>query len=173
MLSETPEVVTGMAGGFALAGLLALAMLLPFACAGGPATTENAGPVFNWSNKLALSTNQYDLIYYYTKLESADAEKQAEWKEKISRLEAQLGTNVVRRARSGELVATKTATNVASIHNPSHDNVAFTVAIRGDEEWQGSKKASIGRDTYLPANGTLIVTNIYWATPSMSAPKKE
>jgi hypothetical protein len=153
--------------------ICALAMLLAFGCAGGPATNDNAGPVFNWSNKLVLSKNQYDLIYFYTKLESADAEKQAELKEKISRLAAQLGTNMVRRARSGELVATKTATNVASIHNPSHDNVAFTVSIRGDEEWNGSRKASIGRDTYLPANGTLIVTNIYWTTPSMSAPKKE
>ena len=59
-------------------------------------------------------------------------------------------------------------TNVVKIFNPSRDNVAFTVSIKGDEEWIGSRKASMGRTTYLPANSSLMVTNLYWTTPRMT-----
>ena len=31
----------------------------------------------------------------------------------------------------------------------------------------GSRKASMGRYTYLPPKGILIVTNLYWTTPRM------
>ena len=171
MLSDNflgPEVVTGAAGGIVLAGLLALVMLQSSVCAAGPATNENAGPVFTWSNKLPLSKDQYELIRLYDKLDGADLAKKTELNEKIKQLAAQLGTNAIRRANSRELIATKTATNVVSIHNPSLDNVAFTASIRGDGRVLDSRQKSIGHDTYLPANGTLIVTNLYWTMPSMA-----
>lgn len=168
-----PGVVRGTAGGFVLAGLLALAMLQPFACAGGPATNENTGPVFNWNNRLQLSDEQYELIHLYSQLENADAEKKQALNEQVTNLVKKLGANAVRRARAHELVATRTGTNVVNIYNPSRENLAFTVSVKNDTEWNGSRKSSVGRDTYLPANGTLTVTNIYWTTPSMGTPKKE
>ena len=98
------------------------------------------------------------------------SEKRQKLKAEGKELREKLGAGAVRRARPMELVMTMDR-GVASIFNPSSDNVAFTVSVRGDEEQLGTRKASMGRLTYLPAKGTLRVENLYWTTPGMEKKK--
>ncbi|MDB6022523.1 MAG: hypothetical protein JWQ04_2380 [Pedosphaera sp.] len=151
-----------------------LAVLLGFGLVGEASEVPKAGATYEWNTRLELSAEQQKLLHLYTQFEiaSSDAAKGRALEEEINRLKVQLGTNAVRRARAGELVVTPTGqTNQFSIYNPSAENVSFTVSIKGDEQRMGTRMASMGRDTYLPAHGTLLVTNLYWTTPRMDMRK--
>ena len=126
---------------------------------------------FDWSTKLQLSPEQEQLLHLYSKLQndSADPTKLREPKEEVERLAAKLGPLAVRPARPDELLISRVGqSGEAKIRNSSDTNLAFTVSVKGDEQWVGSRKASMGRQTYLPPKGTLTVTNLYWTTPRMA-----
>jgi hypothetical protein len=142
-----------------------LGFLLVFGCA----SPSRQQATFEWHNKPMLTSDQEKLLHLYNKLGDRRPVEANELSEQIDRLARQLGRDAVRPAWPGELVVSPVDQNKNSaIYNPSSTNVSFTVAIRGDEEWMGSRKGSIGRETYLPPKGTLIVSNLYWTTPRMT-----
>lgn len=148
----------------------ALATLLATGCQAGPVASTNSAAAFEWSKRPQLSDQQQELLHLYSNLSVPEikTEKRVDLETKIEKLKAELGTNTVRHARAEELIVKPTGRPVeVSIYNPSKENVAFTVSVRGDEEWMGSRKASMGRLTFLPPHGTLLVTNLYWTTPRM------
>jgi hypothetical protein len=130
---------------------------------------QNRG-AYEWENKPQLSPDQDKLVRLLAKLEdAADATRRSELEEQVTVLKARLGEAAVRPARANELILSQEASGRSSVvYNPSADNVAFTVSIKGDEEWLGSRKGSIGRQTYLPPKTSLIVRDLYWTTPSMA-----
>jgi len=137
--------------------------------ASGQQTTKRRP--FDWTNKPQLTSEQQKLLHLHKKLDNAptDPAKRQALKEEIERLATKLGSITVRPARPGELIVSHVGqTGQASIYNPSEANLAFTVAIKGDEEWMGSRKGSIGRETYLPPKSALSVTNLYWTTSRMT-----
>lgn len=156
------------------AAFVLLASLWSSGCLAGPKTETNSTATFEWSKRLELSDKQQELLHLYTSLETPELKsgKRRDLKLKIESLKQELGTNAVRHARASELIVKPTCRPVeVGIYNPSKDNVAFTVSVRGDEEWVGSRKASMGRLTFLPPHGTLLVTNLYWTTPRMDMRK--
>jgi len=58
------------------------------------------------------------------------------------------------------------STNVCSIYNPTDERLVLTVNVVGDVEQHGTRMASIGRQAYFPPGSTIIVTNLYWTSPS-------
>jgi hypothetical protein len=126
--------------------------------------------VFEWTNRLELSVEQQKLLHMHTSLsdQSYFPEKRPELEADAKRLSEKLGSATVRHAKPEELIITGERTGVATIINPSSDNVAFTVSVRGDEKRMGTRMASIGRLTYLPPKGVLRVPNLYWTTPRMT-----
>jgi hypothetical protein len=151
-----------------LLGVTAFFVSLCFPASGQPAPK---GQSFEWATRLELTLDQSKLMHLHNKLvyDSADQTKAQQTKEELERLAAKLGPLALRRARAGELILSQNAENgMATIYNPSGTNLAFTVSVKGDEEWMGSRKASMGRDTYLPPKCTLTVTNFYWSSPGMS-----
>ena len=125
---------------------------------------------FEWASRLQLTRDQQKLLHLYSQLDDdrLDATKKAHLEEEIQRVAGQLGSQAVRRARPGELTAsTGGHAGLSAVYNPSETNLAFTVSVKGDEEWIGSRKASMGRETYLPPKCSLIVSNLYWTTPRM------
>ena len=142
--------------------------LLAMNCIAGPPQTPKEQS-FAWTNRLELSVEQQRLLRLYLWLEASDLapEKREKYEAEAKQISEKLGAAAVRRARPFELVMTMEK-GVAIIFNPSSDNVAFTVSVRGDEEQLGTRKASMGRLTYLPPKGTLRVENIYWTTPGMT-----
>jgi hypothetical protein len=152
----------------------AVAALVAVDCQAGPAVSTNSTATFEWSKRPELSLKQQELLHLYTNLEGpqGEGEKRPGIEAKIDQLKQELGTNTVRHARANELVVKPTGrTNEVSVFNPSKENVAFTISVRGDEEWMGSRMASLGRKTFLPPHGTLLVTNLYWTTPRMDMRK--
>jgi hypothetical protein len=57
-------------------------------------------------------------------------------------------------------------TNAYTIHNPTAEGLVLTVSIVGDVEQLGSRMASMGREAYFPPGSKIVVTNLYWTTPS-------
>src|SRR5262245_45768024 len=142
-------------------------------CCGGPGgAAQNAeNQTFEWSTRLLLNPDQEKLLHLYNRLDydAATLEQLSGIQADIKRLSANLGRLAVRPAKAGELsVVYGDHPGQATILNPSPTNLAFTVSVRGDEQWVGSRKASLGRKTYLPANSQLALTNLYWTTPRMS-----
>ena len=149
-------------------GITALFVSACFPASGQPVTNAQS---FEWATHLELTLEQSKLIHLHNKLmhDPGDQTKAQQTKEEIERLATKLGPLAVRPARAGELILSQNAENgEATIYNPSSTNLAFTVSVKGDEEWLGSRKASMGRDTYLPPKSTLTVTNFYWSSPGMS-----
>jgi len=134
--------------------------------AGQPVTNLKT---FVWAKRPELSKDQYKLLHLYKKLNSAAPEPRDDVKGEIEKLAAKLGHLAVRPAQPLELIQSRIGeTNVAEIQNLTDTNLAFTVSIKGDEEWLGSRKASMGRDTFLPPKSTIYITNLYWTTPGMA-----
>jgi hypothetical protein len=127
-------------------------------------------PVYQWSTRLELTKEQQQLLRLYGDLENPhDAAAQAGLAESVKRLVAKLASDAVRPAKPGEVTVTRLAeTDIFAVHNPSNENVALTIAVKGDEQPIGTKIGSIGRSTYLPPFGTLIVPKLYWTTPRTS-----
>jgi hypothetical protein len=152
--------------------LFGLSLSLIFASSPAPGqSAAKAQSFFDWSTKLELTAEQQKLLHLYNnlELETANAAKIQETKEEVERLATKLGPLAVRPARPGELFIFRVGqTGETTILNPSNTNLAFTVSVKGDTESFGSRKASMGRQTYLPPNSTLTVTNLYWTSPSMS-----
>jgi hypothetical protein len=124
---------------------------------------------FAWVSRPDLNKDQQHLLYLYKKSEWATPPTVDEVKSEIEKLAAKLGPLAVRPAKPFELIQSRVGeSNVATIQNPTDTNLAFTVSIKGDEEWLGSRKASLGRDTFLPPKSVLYVTNLYWTTPGMT-----
>jgi hypothetical protein len=146
-----------------------LATLFALTCvfaADQPATNLTT---FDWASRRELSKDQYKLLHLYKKYDSAAPETHDEIKGEIEKLATKLGPLAVRPAKAFELIQTRVGeSNVAAIQNLTDTNLSFTVSIKGDEESLGSRKASIGRDTFLPPKSTLYVTNLYWTTPGMT-----
>src|SRR5579883_798226 len=154
--------------------LLGIEMLVIMKVNAGLAEASKRGPVFEWSNKLSISREQQDLINLYEKLEGVapDEAKRREVEGQLAEARAKLGTNAVRPSHNDELIISKTGqTNVFRIYNPTQQNLSFTVSIKGEEERMGTRMASVGRTTYLPPHGSLLVKNIYWTTPRMAEDK--
>jgi hypothetical protein len=133
-------------------------------------TPEGKPKVFEWTNRLELTADQQELLHAYSGLDDASTrpEKREKLQADAKRISGKLGPATVRRAKPGELIVTGEKTGLASIFNPSADNVAFTVSVRGDEERMGTRMASMGRLTYLPPKGVLHVPKLYWMTPRMT-----
>jgi len=134
------------------------------------APPQTPGPqLFEWTNRLELNSEQQKLLHIRLKLEDTDLapEKRQRLEADAKQLSEELGVATVRRARPQELILTMDK-QAGSIFNPSSDNVAFTVSVRGDEEQLGTRKGSVGRLTYLPPKASLRVQNIYWTTPGMT-----
>jgi hypothetical protein len=138
------------------------ACLIPITIAAGEDT-----PVYQWSKRLELTPEQQQLLRLYNDMEdSHDPVEQSGVAESVKSLAAKLGADAVRPAKPGEITVTRMGkTELFAVHNPSKDNVALTIAMRGDEQQIGSAIGSIGRLTYLPPSGTLIVPKLYWTTP--------
>ncbi|HZR15980.1 MAG TPA: hypothetical protein VFE51_01520 [Verrucomicrobiae bacterium] len=85
---------------------------------------------------------------------------------KLTALKKRLGPLAVRYAKPYELIASTAASNLCKIFNPTKESLVFTVSIVGDTEQFGSRRASMGRETYLPPGCTVVVTNLYWTTPA-------
>jgi hypothetical protein len=127
-------------------------------------------PSFEWTNRLELTIEQQKLLHVCLELEDSNwsAEKRQQFETEVKRISTDLGTNTVRRAKPGELIVTSDKSGISTVFNPSEENVAFTISVKGDEQWMGTRKASMGRLTYLPPKGVLRVPNLYWTTPRMS-----
>jgi len=124
---------------------------------------------FDWANRPELTRDQQKLLFLYKKYDWATPPTRDEVKREIEKLATKLGPLAVRPAQPFELILTRVGeTNVAAVQNLTDTNLAFTVSIKGDEEWLGSRKASLGRDTFLPPKSALYVTNLYWTTPGMT-----
>jgi hypothetical protein len=129
---------------------------------------------FAWASRPELTRDQQHLLYLYKKSDSATPPILNEVKSEIEKLVTKLGHLAVRPAKPFELIQSRVGeSNVAAIQNPSDANLAFTVSVKGDEEWLGSRKASMGRDTFLPPKSTLYVTNLYWTTPGMTKTREK
>jgi hypothetical protein len=149
--------------------LSCLATLFAFACVFAADQTATNQKAFAWANRPELNKEQYKLLNLYKKYDSAAPATREDVKGEIAKLATRLGSLAVRPAKPFELIQSRVGeSNVAAIQNVSDTNLAFTVSIKGDEEWLGSRKASIGRDTFLPPKSTLYVTNLYWTTPGMT-----
>ena len=151
--------------------LLGLLGLIAYAGLTAPGQETIKYPSFDWAGRPQLTSDQQKLLHLFSKLADtpSDSAKRQPLKEEVERLVAKLGSSALRMARPGELIVSRLGpSRQASIYNPTDENIAFTVAVKGDEEWIGSRKGSIGRQTYLPAKGTLSVTNLYWTTPRMT-----
>ena len=151
---------------------LALSLVAVCLLACGCASTSNNKPTaavsFEWHNRLQLTREQEKLLHLYNKVNHMDPEL-ARHQPDIANARTKLGRDAVRPARPDELIMFReNQADHFTIFNPSDDNVAFTVSIKGDEDWMGSLKGSIGRETYLPPKGALNVTNLYWTTPRMA-----
>jgi hypothetical protein len=83
-----------------------------------------------------------------------------------------LGPLAVRHAKPHELVSSPgAATNLCTIFNPTKEGLVLTVSVVGDTEQMGTRRASMGRETYLPPGSTVIVSNLYWTTPATKTMK--
>jgi len=151
--------------------LLGLATLFVSTCliaADQPVTNLKS---FDWANRPELTRDQQKLLYLYKKYDWATPPTRDEVKAEIQKLAAKLGPLAVRPAQPFELILSRVGeTNLAAVQNLTDTNLAFTVSIKGDEEWLGSRKASLGRNTFLPPKSALYVTNLYWTTPGMTKP---
>jgi hypothetical protein len=124
-------------------------------------------PVYEWSKRLELTAEQQQLLRLYSDMESSRGPvEQADLVESAKRLAAKLGADAVRPAKPGEITISRLGdADIYAVHNPSKDSVAITIAVKGDEQQMGTKVGSIGRLTYLPPSGTLIVPKLNWTTP--------
>jgi hypothetical protein len=95
-----------------------------------------------------------------------DSPLHAETQQKLAALQEKLGPLAVRMAKANELIMSQISTNACIIHNPTAEGLVLTVSIVGDVEQMGTRMASIGREAYFPPASTIIVTNLYWTTPS-------
>jgi hypothetical protein len=146
-----------------------LATLLLSVCVNAADQLATNQKAFDWATRPELTKDQYSLWHLYKKYDSATPETREDLKGEIEKLATKLGSLAVRPAKPFELIQSRVGeSNVAAIQNVTDTNLAFTVSIKGDEDWLGNRKASIGRDTFLPAKSTLYVTNLYWTTPGMT-----
>jgi len=141
--------------------LLALCLIAVTVAASGDT------PVYEWSKRLELTREQQQLLRLYDDMEhSREPVEQASLAESVKRLATKLGADAVRPSKPGEITVSRLGdTDIFAVHNPSKDSVAITIAVKGDEQQIGTRMGSIGRLTYLPPSGTLIVPNLYWTTP--------
>ena len=95
-----------------------------------------------------------------------DSPLHAENRQKLAALQVKLGPIAVRGAKPNELTMSQISTNACTIHNPTAEGLVLTVSIVGDVEQLGSRMASMGRDAYFPPRSTIVITNLYWTTPS-------
>ncbi len=88
--------------------------------------------------------------------------------ENVSDLKNRLGKQAVRSAKPWELLMFQLAeASTCCITNPTAEGLVFTVSIRGDEKRIGTRMASVGHRVFLPPGCALIVSNLYWTTPSI------
>jgi hypothetical protein len=97
-----------------------------------------------------------------------DSPLHAENQQKLAALQEKLGPLAVRGAKPNELIMSRISTNACTIHNPTAEGLVLTVSIVGDVEQLGSRMASMGREAYFPPGSTIVITNLYWTTPSIA-----
>jgi hypothetical protein len=144
-------------------------LLSLLAILGGPLLSFGGEtPVYEWTHRLELTADQQKLLHLYTRLDGArDDDDRAALAENLQQLITRLGKAAVRPAKPHELTVTRLdETAIFAVHNPSRENVAITISVRGDEQRLGTRMGSMGRLTYLEPSGTLIVPNLYWTTPA-------
>jgi len=129
---------------------------------------------FEWSARPQLSPKQERLL----QLESSRDQGREGSPLRIARqaefeaLQKELGPLAVRHAKANELILSPgAATNLSRIFNPTKEGLVLTVSVMGDTEQMGTRRASMGRETYLPPGSTVIVSNLYWTTPGTKREK--
>jgi len=123
---------------------------------------------FQWATKRQLTPDQQKMLQLQKSVEITpeDSPLHAENQQKLAALQEKLGPLAVRTARPNELVMSSVGTNACTIHNPTAEGLVLTVSIVGDVEQLGTRMASMGREAYFPPGSTIVVTNLYWTTPS-------
>jgi hypothetical protein len=124
--------------------------------------------IFQWATRPQLIPDQQKMLQLQKGVGIAreDSPLHAENQQKLAALQEKLGPLAVRVAKPNELIMSRISTNACTIHNPTTEGLVLTVSIVGDVEQMGTRMASIGREAYFPPGGTIIVTNLYWTTPT-------
>jgi hypothetical protein len=124
--------------------------------------------VFQWATRPQLTPDQQKMLQLQkgVGITREDSPLHAESQQKLAALQEKLGPLAVRMAKANELIMSQISTNACIIHNPTAEGLVLTVSIVGDVEQMGTRMASIGREAYFPPASTIIVTNLYWTTPS-------
>jgi hypothetical protein len=124
--------------------------------------------LFQWATRPQLTTEQQKMLQLQKGLEITreDSPLHAENQDNLAALRQKLGPLAVRMAKANELIMSRISTNACTIHNPTAEGLVLTVSIVGDVEQLGNRMASMGREAYFPPGSTIIVTNLYWTTPS-------
>lgn len=124
--------------------------------------------VFSWVTRPQLTADQEKMLQLQKSVEITrqDSPLHTQDRAKLTDLQKKLGPVAVRTARPNELTISRINTNVFSIHNPTSDGLVLTVSIVGDVEQLGTQIASMGREAYFPPGSTIVITNLYWTTPS-------
>lgn len=131
--------------------------------------------VFPWAARPQLSAQQQKLLQLQSGMDSVheDSPVRETRRAEVTALEKKLGTSAVRHAKPYELIASAAESNLCNIFNPTKEGLVLTVSVVGDTEQLGSRRASMGRETYLPPGSTVIVSNLCWTTRSETGqPKK-
>jgi hypothetical protein len=123
---------------------------------------------FQWATRPQLTSGQQKMLQLQKSIEITreDSPLHAENQQKLAALQEKLGPMAVRKAKANELIMSHIGTNTCTIYNPTSEGLVLTITIVGDVEQMGTRMASIGREAYLPPGSTIIVTNLYWTTPS-------
>jgi len=124
--------------------------------------------VFTWATRPELSADQQKMLQLQKSSEHGreDSPLRAERRAELAALQKKLGPLAVRHAKPDELIMSPMSTNVCSIYNPTDERLVLTVSVVGDVEQLGTRMASMGRQAYFPPRSTIIVTNLYWTSPS-------
>jgi len=149
--------------------LLTLCVAAMVLCCQSPKVGLAAGTnVFQWATRPQLTLDQLKMLQLQKSVEITrqDSLLHAENQQKLAVLQEKLGPLAVRGAKPNELIMSRISTNACTIHNPTAEGLVLTVSIVGDVEQLGSRKASTGREAYFPPRSTIVVTNLYWTTPS-------
>jgi hypothetical protein len=148
---------------------LTLCVAAAVACckfSGAPQAAETI--IFQWATRPQLTLDQQKMLQLQKSVEITreDSPLRIERHQKLAALHEKLGPLAVRVAKPNELIMSPLGTNAFTIRNPTAEGLVLTVSIVGDVEQMGTRMASIGREAYFPPASTIIVTNLYWTTPS-------